>query len=243
MEGIEDNIELQMKSNEIANIGDRAVREVQENNRKEGVPNVFSVDGKVFYEVNGVVTTTNPFEHLKVTPSDKVIVDNERFGVLYDDKDITDAISRDALDVVSKIQKLDINKVTFVVMMNGGAWFASRLFNRLQANVYPIVYATTSCKNDKIKVSTKAKRKDFKDRQIIIIEGFSNSGRSISKLTSWLEGMGAESVDTCLMFKREGVETKTINTPIIINENECIMGCGLGYKERGRNFNILYKKL
>lgn len=243
MEPIEDKALLQ-RSNEIQTIGNKAVKNVQEANKEEGVPNVFSVDGKIFYEVNGKITTSNPFDHLKVTPEEKIVIGEDRFKLLYSDKEITDSISRDALSVVSQIQKSDLDKVMFVVMMNGGAWYASRLFNRLQANAYNIAYATTKLnRNGDIKVSTKTKKKDFDGKQIIIIEGFSNSGKSVNKLKAWLLAMGAKSVDVCLMLKRESAEIDTINTPIIVAENDYIMGCGLGYKECGRNLNLLYKKL
>jgi|GEM_PF-507607 len=43
-------------------IGNRAVREAQEENRRLGIPNVFSRAGRIYYELpNGEITTRDPF--------------------------------------------------------------------------------------------------------------------------------------------------------------------------------------
>ena len=44
-------------------IGRRAMRMAQEENRKKGIPLVYSVDGKIYYELaDGTVTTNSPFK-------------------------------------------------------------------------------------------------------------------------------------------------------------------------------------
>jgi len=50
-------------SAEFKRIGNEAVREAQERNRKKGIPNVYSLNGKMIFELpNGEITTKNPFE-------------------------------------------------------------------------------------------------------------------------------------------------------------------------------------
>ena len=50
---------------EFERIGNEAVREAQEKNRKKGIPNVYSLNGKIIFELpNGEITTKNPFEEL-----------------------------------------------------------------------------------------------------------------------------------------------------------------------------------
>ena len=46
---------------DIAKIGKKAVNEVKSENRKKGIPIVFSEDGTVFYELpDGTVTSKSP---------------------------------------------------------------------------------------------------------------------------------------------------------------------------------------
>jgi len=43
-------------------IGNRAVRKAQEENRRLGIPNVYSINGTLLYELpDGTLTTENPF--------------------------------------------------------------------------------------------------------------------------------------------------------------------------------------
>jgi len=56
-------IEIYRSAAELQRIGNRAVREAQEESRRLGVPNVYSLNGKVYYELpNGEITDKNPFE-------------------------------------------------------------------------------------------------------------------------------------------------------------------------------------
>jgi hypothetical protein len=42
--------------------GNRAVKRAQEENRKLGIPNVYSKNGKLYFELpNGEITTEDPF--------------------------------------------------------------------------------------------------------------------------------------------------------------------------------------
>ena len=39
-------------------IGNRAIKKAQENNRKKGIPNVYSINGKIVFQLpNGDITT------------------------------------------------------------------------------------------------------------------------------------------------------------------------------------------
>jgi hypothetical protein len=56
-------IEIYRNAAELQRIGNRAVSEAQEESRRMGVPNVYSLDGKVYYELpNGEITDKSPFE-------------------------------------------------------------------------------------------------------------------------------------------------------------------------------------
>ncbi len=52
--------ELSLK---IARIGNRAVRKAQEENRKKGLPSVYSRNNKLYFELpDGTITMDNPLE-------------------------------------------------------------------------------------------------------------------------------------------------------------------------------------
>ncbi len=49
-------------SEELLKLGNRAVKKAQENNRKNGIPNVYCINGKIIFELpNGELTTQYNF--------------------------------------------------------------------------------------------------------------------------------------------------------------------------------------
>jgi len=49
-------------SEKLLKLGNRAVKKAQENNRKNGVPNVYCINGKIIFELpNGELTTQYSF--------------------------------------------------------------------------------------------------------------------------------------------------------------------------------------
>jgi hypothetical protein len=50
------------KADEIVRIGRRAVRKAQEESRRRGVPNVYSINGLLYYELpSGELSLTDPY--------------------------------------------------------------------------------------------------------------------------------------------------------------------------------------
>jgi hypothetical protein len=57
------NIEVYRQAAEIQRIGSRAVQQAQEESRRLNVPNVYSHNGTLYYELpDGELTTKDPFE-------------------------------------------------------------------------------------------------------------------------------------------------------------------------------------
>ncbi len=55
--------EIYKWAHEMQKIANRAVRKAQEENRKKGIPNVYSFNGHIYYELpNGELTKTDPYE-------------------------------------------------------------------------------------------------------------------------------------------------------------------------------------
>jgi hypothetical protein len=58
-----DDLNLHLKGYEVESIGNKAIKKVQIENKKKGVPLVYSIDHKIYYElVDGTVTTKSPFK-------------------------------------------------------------------------------------------------------------------------------------------------------------------------------------
>jgi len=55
--------DLKQKAAWYGRLFNQAVKEAQEENRKKGLPNVFSRNGQIYYELpNGEITTENPLK-------------------------------------------------------------------------------------------------------------------------------------------------------------------------------------
>jgi len=61
------DIQAFIQAAEFKRIGNRAVHKALEENRQLGIPNVFSRNGKLYYELpNGVITTEDPFKEINL---------------------------------------------------------------------------------------------------------------------------------------------------------------------------------
>lgn len=55
------SLETHRWAREMLRIGNRAVKRAQEENRKKGIPNVYDINGHLYYELpNGELTTKDP---------------------------------------------------------------------------------------------------------------------------------------------------------------------------------------
>ena len=66
------SLETYKQSLEFLRIGNRAVKRAQEENRKKGIPNVYSYNGHIYYELpNGELTKENPLKNASKQDGDK----------------------------------------------------------------------------------------------------------------------------------------------------------------------------
>lgn len=68
-----DSIDIHKETLEFLRIGNRAVKRAQEENRKKGIPNVYDINGHLYYELpNGELTKEDPYPLSKETePKDE----------------------------------------------------------------------------------------------------------------------------------------------------------------------------
>ena len=64
--------EAYKRTRELLRIGNRAVKKAQEENRKKGIPNVYSYNGHIYYELpNGELTKEDPLNNASKQDGDK----------------------------------------------------------------------------------------------------------------------------------------------------------------------------
>lgn len=58
------SLETYKQARELLRIGNRAVKKAQEENRKKGIPNVYDINGHLYYELpNGELTKEDPMQN------------------------------------------------------------------------------------------------------------------------------------------------------------------------------------
>ena len=68
------DIQLYLQAAEFKRIGNRAVRLALAENRRYGIPSVFSRNGEIYYELpNGEITREDPFKEMKVSKEAKIL--------------------------------------------------------------------------------------------------------------------------------------------------------------------------
>ena len=66
------NPDIYKETLEFLRIANRAVKRAQEENRKKGIPNVYSYNGQIYYELpNGELTKENPLKNASKQDGDK----------------------------------------------------------------------------------------------------------------------------------------------------------------------------
>ena len=64
--------DIYKRTRELLQIGNRAVNKAQEENRKRGIPNVYSYNGHIYYELpNGELTKEDPLKNASNKGGDK----------------------------------------------------------------------------------------------------------------------------------------------------------------------------
>ncbi len=65
-----DSVDIYKRTLEFLQIGNRAAKRAQEENRKKGIPNVYDINGHLYYELpNGELTKEDPYPLSKETDS------------------------------------------------------------------------------------------------------------------------------------------------------------------------------
>ena len=139
-------------------------------------------------------------------------------------------------------------QVVFVVMANGANWFSQRVFAKFPQTVLDIAYALlksySGTKRNAINAIELPEAEALRGKTVVILEDFIDSGKTIEYMMDWcLRQAGAKQVFVCPMCIREGVDAEhfnVANSPLVIEKDKWIVGCGLDYDHWGRNLSDIY---
>lgn len=168
------------------------------------------------------------------------------------DKSFEEFITRDEID--RKIQSLGktLNEtyagkeVVFLAVLNGAFMFASDLMKEVSLDceisfVKMSSYQgtkTTGMVEELIGLNT-----EIRNKHVIIIEDIVDTGNTIDKINSLLEGREAASISVCTMLYKPDAY-KGDKAPEYVGfsiPNAFVVGYGLDYDEKGRNLDAIYQ--
>lgn len=168
------------------------------------------------------------------------------------DKSFEEFITRDEInrEIESLGKTLDETyegkEVVFLAVLNGAFMFASDLMKAVDLNceisfVKMSSYQGTSSTgkvDELIGLNT-----DIREKHVIILEDIVDTGHTIDKIISLLEGKGANSIGVCtLLYKPDAFQGR--KKPDFVGfsiPNAFVVGYGLDYNEKGRNLDAIYQ--
>lgn len=177
---------------------------------------------------------------------------NDIFVIQVLDKSFDIFIPKDEIE--RKVQALasTINddyrgkEIVFVAVLNGAFMFASDLLKNidLECEITFVKMSsyqgtqTTGKVEELIGLTT-----DIEGKELIIIEDIVDTGYTIDKIISLLNGKNPKSVKICtLLYKPDAFKGKSKPEYVGFSiPNAFVVGYGLDYDQKGRNLDALYK--
>jgi len=168
------------------------------------------------------------------------------------DKSFEEFITRDEID--RKIQSLGktLNEtyagkeVVFLAVLNGAFMFTSDLMKRINLDCEISFVKMSSYEGTKTTGRVEeliGLNTDIRNKHVIIIEDIVDTGYTIDKIISLLDGKGVESVGVCtLLYKPDAFKGQ--DKPEFVGfsiPNAFVVGYGLDYDEKGRNLDAIYQ--
>ncbi len=165
--------------------------------------------------------------------------------LLYDQQTIKNKI----IELAKKIdQDFRDNKhpLVLVGVLKGAFIFLADLARQLQTP-HTIDFIAVSSYGDRGSDQGEVKilldtRQDLRDKNVIIVEDITDSGRTLSVLSKIFAAKGANQVKVCCLLKRGGRES-AVNIDycgFVVPQQEWLVGYGLDYQEENRTLNEIY---
>ncbi len=158
------------------------------------------------------------------------------YPVKYSAQEVSAAIDRLAQTVV-------INENTvFLVLMNGGAWFAHELIRR---------FGNTPVREEFAKVSSYSGQQrgnlkityipdvDWQDKEVIVLDDICDSGNTLNNIHAWLKDKHPQDIRFITLLARKGRYTLDEGVKLTVgiedDSDDFFVGCGLDDNNMARN--------
>ena len=158
------------------------------------------------------------------------------YRIKYSQQAVATAIDR----IAEKIEVKD--NTVFLVLMNGGAWFAHELIRRFADRALRIEYARVSSykgkQQEKIAISYMPDV-EWKGKDVVILDDICDSGKTANSMYLWLQDKQPESVRLVTLLSRKG--RYKLQSPLRLtsciedDSDDFFVGCGLDDNGYARN--------
>ncbi len=190
-------------------------------------------------------TVFNPVIHPKNMKT--VNIGNDAFEELYAENIVAEQVSQSAKTIAAHFTKKELQEnVVFLILANGGNWFAERLLSKYDFPIhseYALIKSYEDNAQSEINVISIPSDACFSGKSVIVIDDILDSGKTMQWVLQHLGKCGAKEACCAVLCKREGNPMQTINAPLIVSGNAWIAGCGMDTNHKGRNLQAIYKKL
>ncbi len=187
----------------------------------------------------------NPVIHPKNMKT--IHIQNDTFEELHSAECIIQTLENSAKNIASHYTEKEIAEdVVFLILANGGNWFADKLLGYFDIPVHTEYALIKSYENDTqsdITIVSMPAKEWFKEKSVVVLDDILDTGKTMQWVQQYLKEQGAKEVSCAVLCKREGNTMNTINSPIIVPPNAWIVGCGMDTNHAGRNLPSIYRKL
>ena len=170
-------------------------------------------------------------------------VHDKKFDVSINEKDIKQAVKRIAAQI-----SVDITgkNPLFLCVLNGAFMFASDLFKEISepCEISFVKFASyTGTESSGTVKELIGLNESVAGRSVVVIEDIVDTGRTMLMMRNRLTQLGAKEVRiACLLLKPEALEVDvTVEYVAFQIPRDFVVGYGLDYNGRGRNYPEIYK--
>ena len=176
--------------------------------------------------------------------ADTVQIHGDTFKVLLSENEVL-AYAKTAQKQILDHFPNNLSGVEFVVLMNGGNWFAEQLFANIGQPIQVQRISVQSYNGEtRGELSFNTLPTNVTGKEVIVIDDILDSGVTMKKVLAHLiEQCDAAEAHACVLLKRETLKDfKTINTPYIVQKGLWLAGCGMDNYNEGRDLPAVYYK-
>ncbi len=165
------------------------------------------------------------------------------YKVQYSKDVIEVAIRKIAFSINTLISHFETEDIIILTVIEGGSYLTGKIMDLLPFNYRQRVI------NKSIKISSYHGQKqgeisfdyipdiDFKDKIVVVLDDFCDSGHTINKLHEYLKSQGVQSVQFYTLLGRKGYQVNKdvkLRCGIIDDTDHFYIGCGLDDDDKSR---------